>query len=415
MAHHPNYTPELAQALHTITTASHLTKSVLHSLQNNVSAETKADSSPVTIADFAAQALIISALKAVYSSDAFLGEENADQLRGNEELAERVWELLGRARDVYEKEHDVENAGRAGLGEVQQGRLGHVRNAANGDTTEEESGTRHTKLVFPQSKDEMLDLIDLGTSTQTSKGRVWVMDPVDGTATFMTGNQYAVCLCLLVDGVQQVAVIGCPNLPLPSLDETTTPLRLHEDAVDADGFGVVLSAVRGQGTYVRRILASGLGLGEPRRIQHDTERASFSTKPNSSSINFVETAWGKTNLSQTEHKAVAILVGGAETSWPGTILWSQQMKYVALTLGATDAMLRLPLDRQRYTAVWDHAGGQLLFQEVGGVVRDIDGGEIDFGQGRILRGERNFGMIAALPGVFENVQRAVGEVLGRRR
>src|SRR5690349_1157061 len=95
------YAAELSLALSAVHNASILTKSVLRSLKNHVSAETKADDSPVTIADFAAQALLISALHAVYPEDAFLGEESADALRDNEPLANRVWELVLRAKALH--------------------------------------------------------------------------------------------------------------------------------------------------------------------------------------------------------------------------------------------------------------------------------------------------------------------------
>ncbi|KAF2677279.1 carbohydrate phosphatase [Lentithecium fluviatile CBS 122367] len=370
------YAGELTLALRIVHAASLLTKSVLRSLRNNVEAETKADDSPVTIADFAAQALIISALHAVYPSDIFLGEESAAQLRENDGLADRVWALVQQARSQFS---DVQ----------------HVR-------LEKGSTTAEPALSFPASKDEMLDIIDLGTNDRTAEGRVWVMDPVDGTATFMTGNQYAVCLSLLVDGVQQVGVIGCPNLAF----DTQSPIgqtRVHEDSVDESGHGVVLSAVNGQGTHVRSMHADGLG--EARRVEHQQ-----STKP-LSNLNFIEATIGKTSLSQPEHRAVAESLG---TKWPGTVIWSQQMKYVALTLGATDVMLRLPKGKDRYTQVWDHAGGQLLFQEAGGMIKDIDGGDIDFSRGRLIEGTRNFGMIAAMPGAFNKVHRVVKEVLERR-
>jgi 3'(2'), 5'-bisphosphate nucleotidase len=376
----PPYASEASLALRIVHAASLLTKSVLRSLKNNVTAETKADDSPVTIADFAAQALIISALHAVYPEDAFLGEESAKQLRENEELAERVWVLVQQASSQFSD-------------------LQHVRMQQGGTTTDAEDVA---PLRFPASKEVMLDVIDRGTGEQTKEGRVWVMDPVDGTATFMTGNQYAVCLCLLVDGVQQVGVIGCPNLAIAP-QSATAPSRIHEDSVDDTGYGVVLSAVKDHGTHVRSMHADGLG--EPRRILHEQSAKSVRD------LNFVETTIGKTSLSQQEHHAVADVLGA---KWPGTVLWSQQMKYAALALGATDAMLRLPKGKERYTYVWDHAGGQLLFQEVGGVIKDCDGGDIDFAQGRRIEGTRNFGMVASMPGVFDDINRAVNEVLGRR-
>jgi 3'(2'), 5'-bisphosphate nucleotidase len=96
------------------------------------------------------------------------------------------------------------------------------------------------------------------------------------------------------------------------------------------------------------------------------------------------------------------------------VLWSQQMKYVALTLGATDVMVRIPKTLDRFTYIWDHAGGHLLFQEAGGVISDFNGEQIDFTQGRQIKGQRNWGMIACMPGLFEKVGRAVMEVLAQR-
>ncbi|KAI4641076.1 hypothetical protein J4E93_007954 [Alternaria ventricosa] len=376
------YSAELRLALQAVHRASLLTKSVLRSLSNNVSAETKADDSPVTIADFAAQALLISALRAVYPTDAFLGEESADALRQNETLADRVWQLVQQAQD----------SAHAGSSENEKG---------DGNAVQKE------ELAFPKSKEDMFELIDRGGKGEiTRRGRTWVMDPVDGTATFMQGQQYAVCLCLLVDGVQQVGVIACPNLAFPVQGELGQT-AIHEDQVDKDGFGVVLSAVKGQGTFIRSMNSSlAAGMGVPRHVDRTTL-----PQKQTSELNFVEATLGKTSLSQPEHNAVATSLGA---QWPGTILWSQQMKYVALTLGAADVMVRIPKTKDRFTYIWDHAGGHLLFQEAGGVISDFKGEQIDFANGRKITGERNWGMIACMPGLFEEVGRAVMEVLKRR-
>ncbi|KAJ8117634.1 hypothetical protein OPT61_g1213 [Boeremia exigua] len=372
---------ELSLALSAVHNASILTKSVLRSLKNHVSAETKADDSPVTIADFAAQALLISAIHAVFPNDRFLGEESADALRSNAALADRVWELVLRAKAL------------------------HASRSQSGASQNKNAERNAQTLVFPASKEEMFELIDRGgKGDQTSSGRVWVMDPVDGTATFMQGQQYAVCLCLLVDGKQALGVIGCPNLAF----DVQGPLgqsRVHEDLVDETGYGVVLSAVKGQGTYVRSMTEDGWG---------GARKVELSTLPEKklAELNFVESTLGKTSLSQEEHKAVCEQLGA---QWPGTVIWAQQVKHVALALGSTDVMVRIPKTVDRFTCVWDHAGGHILFTEAGGVIKDFNGGDIDFAQGRHIAGERNYGMIAALPSVFEQVERAVKNVLARRQ
>jgi len=61
----------------------------------------------------------------------------------------------------------------------------------------------------------------------------WVLDPVDGTKGFLRGDQYAIGLAYLVDGVPRVGVLGCPNVPCPEAKDPSA--------------GTVFSAVQGQG------------------------------------------------------------------------------------------------------------------------------------------------------------------------
>jgi 3'(2'), 5'-bisphosphate nucleotidase len=63
---------------------------------------------------------------------------------------------------------------------------------------------------------------------------MWTIDPIDGTKGFLRGEQYAVCLSLIVDSKVQVGVIGCPNLPV-------------DPAHPEKGTGCIFTAVRGQG------------------------------------------------------------------------------------------------------------------------------------------------------------------------
>lgn len=63
---------------------------------------------------------------------------------------------------------------------------------------------------------------------------MWTIDPIDGTKGFLRGEQYAVCLSLIVDAQVQIGVIGCPNLPT---DPENPEL----------GQGCIFVAVRGHG------------------------------------------------------------------------------------------------------------------------------------------------------------------------
>lgn len=66
---------------------------------------------------------------------------------------------------------------------------------------------------------------------------IWALDPIDGTAGFLRGAQYAVCLALMVDGKVVVGVLGCPNLPVDPSNPSGEK-------------GVLLSAVRGGGATI---------------------------------------------------------------------------------------------------------------------------------------------------------------------
>ncbi len=43
---------------------------------------------------------------------------------------------------------------------------------------------------------------------------MWTIDPIDGTKGFLRGDQFAVCVSLIIDADVKVGVIGCPNLPV---------------------------------------------------------------------------------------------------------------------------------------------------------------------------------------------------------
>ena len=69
---------------------------------------------------------------------------------------------------------------------------------------------------------------------------MWTLDPIDGTKGFLRGEQYAVCLALIVDARVQLGVIGCPNLLV--------------DASKPDGpRGCLFVATRGQGAEQVRL------------------------------------------------------------------------------------------------------------------------------------------------------------------
>ena len=125
----------------------------------------KKDKSPVTVADFASQAVVCAVLRQYLGSESVVGEENSRALRQaeNEALRSQV--------------------------------VAHARAAMRVDVGD----------------DEVMDWIDLGDGDARG-GRYWTLDPIDGTKGFLRGEQYAIALALIEDGEVVFGVLGCPNL-----------------------------------------------------------------------------------------------------------------------------------------------------------------------------------------------------------
>ncbi|NUM45679.1 MAG: 3'(2'),5'-bisphosphate nucleotidase [Anaerolineales bacterium] len=186
----PN-TPEIQFALNTVRTASKLVAQVQAEMVT--AALTKDDKSPVTIADYGAQALVGYLLDQTFPNDPLVGEEDSASLREekNKETLERIAYFVGQYTDVA-------------------------------------------------TMDSVCQWIDRGSAESGS--RYWTVDPIDGTKGFLRGDQYAVALALVENGQVQVGALGCPNLDIQYLTSD------HETAFNP-GNGSLVVAVRGQGTW----------------------------------------------------------------------------------------------------------------------------------------------------------------------
>jgi 3'(2'), 5'-bisphosphate nucleotidase len=141
--------------------------------------QTKGDSSPVTVADFAVQAVVARRLTEAAPGLTLVAEEDSGSLRGVE--------------------------GREMLDAV----------------------TRQVQSILPEAvPDEVTRWIDFG---QGEPGRdFFTLDPVDGTKGFRRGGQYAVALARIQDGRVVLAGVACPALclSLPGLDPQAGILAL---------------------------------------------------------------------------------------------------------------------------------------------------------------------------------------------
>lgn len=133
--------------------------------QNIPKAIEKKDKSPVTVADFGAQAVICKALKEVFPNDPIVGEETSTVLRKPESS-----ETLNQV-------------------------------------------THYVNSVLPSAdSSQILDWIDEGNGKVGS--RFWTLDPIDGTKGFLRQDQYAIALALIEDNQVKLGILGCPALSL---------------------------------------------------------------------------------------------------------------------------------------------------------------------------------------------------------
>ena len=197
-----------------------------------VRAATKDDRSPVTVADFASQALVCLTLDeelgAEFRQLGMVAEEDANFLRS----ADHVQYLEATLRAAH---------------------------AARPELTAE----------------QLLDAIGRG-SGEGGSGRFWTLDPIDGTKGFLRAQQYAIALGLVEDGTPTLGVVACPNLPL----DPAGPVDR------ADPSGSLYVAWRDGGATesaclpdapVRRTLPRCAPLARPIRVCASVEKAHSST------------------------------------------------------------------------------------------------------------------------------------------
>lgn len=247
---------------------------------------------------------------------------------------------------------------------------------------------------------------------------MWALDPIDGTKGFLRGGQYAVCLGLIEDGKVVLGVMGCPNLPRDPKDARPS----GDKGVDASAgvrketLGSLYVAVRGQGAFQLPLQITP-GFSEKRISMRSTTSLADST--------FCESV-EKGHSSHSTNARIAELLKITKPS----VRMDSQAKYASIARGDGDIYLRLPVGDGSYQEkIWvgrsvkllfdgfvqltkilqDHAAGSILVEEAGGVVSDLSGAPLDFGQGRTL--EKNKGVVAAPKHFHKQVVEAVKKAL----
>ncbi|WP_459555631.1 FIG domain-containing protein [Lacunimicrobium album] len=313
---------ELEVAIQAVATASVLCRNVQAAIATD--AIEKKDKSPVTIADYVCQGIVSHLLHQAFPNDPLIGEEDVEELRQD-------------SQKPYVDAALVEFA--------------------------------KLNLDWKADRNALLDSIARG-GTAGFSSRFWTLDPVDGTKGFLRKEQYAISLALIVDGVIEVGVLGCPNLPEKGVD----PIL----ATGSKDPGVMLVAMRGgNGAYA--IPLNDISQRHPIRVSSVTDPAQ---------MKFCESV--ESGHSAHDHSAtVAKTLGISATS----IRLDSQAKYGVLARGEAEIYLRLPTRKGYKEKIWDHAGGVIVIEEAGGVVTDIDGKPLDFTHGRELL--KNRGIVAS--------------------
>jgi len=224
-----------------------------------------------------------------------------------------------------------------------------------------QSVSTQVNLVLGPSKQasisEVLDAIDHGDSMGKER-RYWVLDPIDGTRGFMSGDQYAVGLALIVDSRPVLGVLGCPSL----------------------AGGCLICGVVNEGATVESILLDD-GKGQ------ETLSAPTSAKPSSSSdiCEAVFVHGERDTLLDNPELMEAYISSTGQQPAVLSICYGSLAKYAAICIGMGSAFMYLPnIQGVRRCHVWDHASGYACLVAAGGKVTDFHGDDLDFSTGRVI-------------------------------
>uniref|UniRef100_A0A0E0REP1 3'(2'),5'-bisphosphate nucleotidase n=1 Tax=Oryza rufipogon TaxID=4529 RepID=A0A0E0REP1_ORYRU len=313
------YGAEHAAAKKAVALAARLCKKVQQDLLK-LDVQTKADRTPVTVADYGSQVLVSVVLKMELPSNPFsmVAEEDSEDLRkdGAQEM------------------------------------LGHITKLVN------ETIINDGSYSITLSKEDVLVAIDCGKSEGGPSGRHWILDPIDGTKGFIRGDQYAIGLALLDEGKVVLGAMACPNLPFKSID--------HNGVSSGDQVGALFSATIGCGSTVESLEGS-----QPQKINV----CSISNPVDASFFESYERKHCMRDCTSSIAEKLGIQAPPVRID--------SQAKYGAVAQGDGAIYWRFPHKRSK-EAVWDHAAGSIIVTEAGGLVKDASGNDLDFSKGRYL-------------------------------
>ena len=313
--------PEVVTGIQAAVKASALCQRVRTDL---VGAESilKSDRSPVTVADYGSQAIICKLIRERFPGDAIVAEEDSKELRrpDRSKILEQV--------------------------------------------------TTFVNTFIPNSPSkEVCSWIDLGSNTVA--GRFWALDPIDGTKGFLRGDQYAIALALIEDGVVRLGILACPNL--------------YVDVSNPSGpKGCLFVSLRGKGSM---------------QLDKDgfAQRPIFVSKIKDPSEATITESVEADHADHLTHRHLAERLNITRPS----VRMDSQAKYGILARGEVTLYLRVPSPAEPgyKENIWDHAAGSIIAEEAGGKVTDVLGQPLDFSCGTKM--VKNHGILVS-NGILHN-------------
>ncbi len=322
------HSPEVVTAIQAVIKASALCQKIGKDLVGGESI-LKSDRSPVTIADYGSQAIICKMIRENFPDDTIVAEEDSKELMKPD-----------RAK-LLEQITDYVNA-----------------------------------FVPISSPKEICSWIDF--SSNSISDRFWALDPIDGTKGFLRGEQYAIALALIENGVVRLGILGCPNLYV----------NIHQPFGEK---GCLFVALEGMGSVQMDRHGMNQQTLVVSKVDHPYEAI------------FTESV----ELDHADHLFHRRLAEKLNITKP-SVQMDSQAKYGILARGEVTLYLRVPSPSEPgyKENIWDHAAGAIIAEEAGGKVTDILGHPLDFSCG--IKMAKNHGILASNGILHDVVLKALG-------
>ena len=345
----------------------------------------KDDTSPVTIADYASQAIICRALSIAFPNDIVIAEEDSTQLlRHNGQQLREVAKYVQMSCNNEQSSEGATTATTIAEKDVINW-IDHGSSNANANTD--------GAIIDHDEEAESSSSRRGSKKPKTAQKRFWTLDPIDGTKGFIRGDQYAIALALIDDNEVKVGILACPALKLPL--DVLNDQNDDDDVVcpsASTGNGVLFVAVRGEGTTMESLGNVQGNKTSPVQKQHQTQSIRLGQENGTTSADSSSTtrsiprrmveSYVSTHCNQTLQENIAKAVGITTKS----LRMDSQAKYGIVASGYATLYLRMPNpNKSTYKeCIWDHAAGSIVVEEAGGYVTDMNGKRLDFTKGHKL-------------------------------